>query len=59
MLHVNGGAIPHQGLLECDDFYAGVLRAPLPLNRLVVNTDAGQAHPNGFRNQPAHGHNAP
>ncbi len=52
VLHVHGGAIPHQGLLQRHHFHPGVLRAPLALNGLVVNADAGQAGTNSIR-QPA------
>jgi hypothetical protein len=59
ILHVHGGAIPDQSLLQGHDFHPGILRAPLALNGLIINADASQACANGLRNQPPHGHNAP
>src|SRR6185369_177198 len=58
VLHVDGGAVARDGLLERHHFDAGALRLPFAFDRLVVDADAGDARVDAVPHEAPHGRDA-
>src|SRR5215469_3213274 len=58
ILHVDGGAVACNRLVECYDLDAGALRRALAFDGLIVDADPGDAGADAFPHDPAHRHDA-
>src|SRR5262249_30229522 len=58
VLHVDGGAIARDGLVQRNDADAGTLGASLSLDRLIIDPNAGEAGANTFAPHASDRHDA-
>src|SRR5262245_26164292 len=58
VLHVNGSAIACDGLIERNNGNTSILGAARSFDRLIVDTNAGNASANTFAYHPPHRHDA-